>query len=333
MLSYANKFLFALAGFAFVAFLGYSAAVGERSGAFLLLGLCFGAVAVGLVVTGATISEALPAVEDADAPVEYRSVDPTSVARPTPWPLVTALALGLAGVGAAVDGKLMVVGLVVGLVPAAGWLGQVWREHAGWTPRLSERLDDRVLVPIALPVGMILLVGAIAISVSRVLLALPEKGSTAGALVIAIVVLFGLALIAARLPQLRTSALIAVAVFAAVTVVAAGSVGAATGERTFEHKGEGGTPIVDVTAQNTAFNQRTITVPAKASKFRIVFVNKDTGTYHNVAVYTTDGKPLFNGKPVPKGKVAYDLTPPPPGTYQFLCDFHASIMKGDFVVK
>jgi plastocyanin len=151
--------------------------------------------------------------------------------------------------------------------------------------------------------------------------------------VIAVIVLFGLALIAARLPQLRSSALIAVAVFAAVAVVAAGGVGAATGERTFENKAEGGEPIVDVVAQNTAYDKKVITVPAKASKIRIVFDNKDTGTYHNVAVYTSDGKPLFNGKPVPKGIVDYDLAPPPPGTYRFLCDFHASLMKGDFVVK
>ena len=180
MLSYANKFLFALAGFAFVAFFGYSAAVGERSGAFLLFGLCVGALTVGLVVTGATLSDGVSAPVEEGAPIEYRSVDPASVARPSSWPLVAALALGLVAVGAAVDAKLMVAGLVVGLVPAAGWLGQVWREHAAWTTRLSERLDERVLVPIALPVGMILLVGAIAIAVSRVLLALPEKGIDGG---------------------------------------------------------------------------------------------------------------------------------------------------------
>src|SRR5207302_3409772 len=101
------------------------------------------------------------------------------------------------------------------------------------------------------------------------------KGSTAGALVIAVIVLFGLALIAARLPQLRTSALIAVAVFAAVAVVAAGSVGAAQGERKFEDKAEGGEPIVDVTAHNTAYDKKVITVSAKAKKMRIIFDNKD----------------------------------------------------------
>ena len=72
-----------------------------------------------------------------------------------------------------------------------------------------------------------------------------------------------------------------------------------------------------------------ITVPAKAAKkMRIIFDNKDTGIYHNVAIYTADGKPVFNGKPVPKGIVDYDLQPPPPGTYQFLCDFHAIDHEG-----
>ena len=334
MLSHANKYLFAVAGFALVAFFGYSAAVGERSGAFLFLGLVFAAATLGLVVTGATIGEPVPEpAADGDDAIETVDVEVASVAHPSMWPFVTALALGLAAIGAAVDGRLLAVGLVAGLIPAAGWLGRVWREHAGWTTQLSERLGYRVLVPVALPVGMVLLVGAIAISVSRVLLALPEKGSTAGALVIAVLVLFGLAFIAARLPRLRSSALIAVAAFAAVAVVAAGSVGAATGERKFENKGEGGEPVYDVTAQNTAYNLKQISVPAKAKQLEIVFHNKDTGTYHNVAIYTADGKPVFNGKPVPKGIVKYQVQKPAPGTYTFLCDFHASIMKGEFVVE
>jgi plastocyanin len=334
MLTHANKYLFGLAGFALVAFFGYSAAVGERSGAFLLFGLFFAAAALGLVVTSATVGEPVPEeVDTADDAIETVEVEVASVARPSVWPLVTALALGLAAVGAAVDGRLLATGVVAGLIPAAGWLGQVWREHAAWTTRLSARLEDRVIVPVALPVGMVLLVGGIAIAVSRVLLALPEKGSTVGALVIAVLVLFGLAFIAARLPRLRSSALIAVAAFAAVAVVAAGSVGAATGERKFENKGEGGEPVFDVTAQNTAYNLKAITVPAKAKMLEIVFDNKDTGTYHNVAIYTTDGKPVFNGKPVPKGIVKYQVPAPAAGTYTFLCDFHASIMKGEFVVK
>src|SRR5436309_3154327 len=145
MLTHANKYLFAVAGFALVAFFGYSATVGERSGAFLLFGLSVGAATLGLVVTGATIGEPVPAAADADDDaVETVEVEMVSAARPSVWPLVTALALGLAAVGAAVDGRLLATGVVVGLIPAAGWLGQVWREHAAWTRRLSARLEDRV---------------------------------------------------------------------------------------------------------------------------------------------------------------------------------------------
>ena len=116
-------------------------------------------------------------------------------------------------------------------------------------------------------------------------------------------------------------------------MVTAGGVGAATGERKFEHKGAPGAPIVDITARNTKFNLQRIVVPAGARKLRIVFKNDDVGTYHNVAIYTADGKPVFNGKPVPGGRANHDVIPPPPGTHAVLCDFHPTIMKGDFVVK
>jgi len=333
MLSHANKYLFALAGFALVGFAGYGIAVGERAGTFLLFGLFVGASAVALVVTGATVGEPVPEPVAEGEEATTVVVESGSTARPSPWPLAGALVLGLAAVGTAVDGRLLLAAVVAALIPAGGWLGQVWREHAAWTDRLSARLEDRVLVPVALPVGMIVLVLSIAFAVSRVLLALPEKGSTAGALVIAVLVLFGLSLIAARLPRLRSSALVAVAAVAAVAVVAAGSVGAAQGERKFENKGESGEPVFDVTAFNTAFNLKSITVPAKAKKFEVVFDNKD-GIYHNVAFYKLDGTPIFNGKPLPKGVEKFEVTAlPPPGKYEFLCDFHATLMKGDFVVK
>ena len=334
MLSHANKYLFALAGFALVAFVGYWAAVGERAGTFLLFGLFVGASAVALVVTGATAGEPLPEPAGEGEEATTVVVESASTARPSPWPLAGALVLGLAAVGTAVDGRLLLAAVVAALIPAGGWLGQVWREHAAWTDRLSARLEDRVLVPVALPVGMIVLVLSIAFAVSRVLLALPEKGSTAGALVIAVLVLFGLSLIASRLPRLRSSALVAVAAVAAVAVVAAGSVGAAQGERKFENKGESAEPVFEVTAHNTAFDLKSITVAAKAKKFEVVFDNKDVGIYHNVAFYKLDGTPIYNGKPVPKGIEKFEVTTlPAPGKYEFVCDFHPSIMKGDFVVK
>ena len=75
MLTHANKYLFAVAGFAVVAFFGYSATVGERSGAFLLFGLSVGAATLGLVVTGATIGEPVRAV--ADGVVQFAGADMT----------------------------------------------------------------------------------------------------------------------------------------------------------------------------------------------------------------------------------------------------------------
>jgi plastocyanin len=64
------------------------------------------------------------------------------------------------------------------------------------------------------------------------------------------------------------------------------------------------------------------------------FVNRDKGTYHNVAVYTapTGGTSLVDGAPVRGvGHKQYQWTFTTPGQFNFRCDFHPS-MVGTFVV-
>jgi len=65
-------------------------------------------------------------------------------------------------------------------------------------------------------------------------------------------------------------------------------------------------------------------------------VNKDAETFHNFAVYAgsgLDSKPIFNGEGFPgDGERRYEFHAPPPGTYNFVCDFHPS-MKGTLVIE
>ena len=62
---------------------------------------------------------------------------------------------------------------------------------------------------------------------------------------------------------------------------------------------------------------------------RVHFVNRDT-VFHNFAVYTTDGAPVFASRPVNNAEEVFPMKIKDPGTYTFVCDFHAN-MKGDLV--
>jgi plastocyanin len=94
--------------------------------------------------------------------------------------------------------------------------------------------------------------------------------------------------------------------------------------------------MIDLVAQNIAFDKSTITVPAGV-EVMINFDNKDNGVPHNFAVYTDASatKSIFVG-PIITGpnSVTYTfMAPTTPGSYFFRCDVHPTVMTGTFVVK
>jgi plastocyanin len=93
---------------------------------------------------------------------------------------------------------------------------------------------------------------------------------------------------------------------------------------------------IDLTAQNIAFDTKTITVPA-GSRVTINFDNKDSGVPHNFAVYTDSSATtsIFKGKIITgPAKTTYIFdAPTAPGTYFFRCDVHPTQMNGQFVVE
>ncbi len=92
---------------------------------------------------------------------------------------------------------------------------------------------------------------------------------------------------------------------------------------------------VDLTAENIAFDMKTITVPAGA-RVIINFNNKDSGVPHNFAVYTDSSATtaIFKGNIITgPAKTTYTFTAPDnQGTYFFRCDIHPTQMTGQFVV-
>ena len=92
---------------------------------------------------------------------------------------------------------------------------------------------------------------------------------------------------------------------------------------------------VELTAENIAFDKKTITVPSGAD-VTVNFENRDSGVPHNFAVYDTDAAKnvIFQGKIITGlAKTTYTFRAPnKPGTYFFRCDVHPTQMTGQFIV-
>jgi plastocyanin len=330
--SYATKVLTALTGSALVGAGVYYATVGEHAGALLLAFVGVAAVLALLTVVGSGVVDVAPHIP-ADAPApERRKTTPGAAGKPSGWPLAAAGAMAVLATGAATNAAVLDAGIIAVLLASLGWFAKAWTDHPTWTPRVRSRISDRFVAPLGLPVGGFVMAAIIAISVSRILLAIPERVAPLIALVVAVLILGACAWVSTR-PRIASSALIALSAIAGVSVIGAGIAGATQGERKFEEKAAPVEPLV-VHAKNVNFMEKRLEAPAN-TEVTLRFTNEDAGTYHNVAVYqsaTPDAAPIFNGRGFPGANTEkYTFKTPGPGQYTFRCDFHAN-MVGTFVV-
>lgn len=92
---------------------------------------------------------------------------------------------------------------------------------------------------------------------------------------------------------------------------------------------------LSLTAQSNHFSSTCLAAPA-GKPFTIAFANKDSGTPHNVAIYSSPAatKVLFRGQlAIGPKTVTFHVPALPAGTYYFRCDVHPTAMHGTFVVK
>lgn len=325
MFNAASKLYFALAGFAIVLGFGYVVATSDRVGFTALVMAGFGAVGLALAAFAFVPRE--PIMAGLDEAAEARPADATDTAGASPWPLVAAAAVGLTAAGAATRPQFILFGIVLGVIAAFAWFGQVWREHPSWTPAMSDRLNDRFIVPIGLPGTIFALAGIGVISLSRLLLAVSDKAAPFIVITLAAGVLAAFYLLSTR--HVGGQALAALAAVSAGLVVAAGVAGALKGERKFES--EGSKSAFSLTAKDVSFVDKELKLPASTA-IELVFDNQDP-TQHNVDILDKEGgSSLFRGPVVNKGKTTYKFTSPKAGSYYFQCDVHPSLMHGTVVV-
>ena len=257
------------------------------------------------------------------------------VTRPSLWPLVAAVAVGILAVGLAVGGTVVTDRHRRLLIATAGWCAQAWREDPSFTPREGAKLTDRLIAPLALPVLALALVAVIVISMSRVLLAVPKDASVAVAGGLAVLLLAGFFVLASR-PRLARTGLVFLSV-----VCGRGRRGGRQRQRGQPATAPSTTP--PRRPQGTVDRWPRTPVqgasdhgdggPGRQDHVR----QPGQGTYHNIAVYTAGQRrppDLERRAHLGVKKITYQhMFNLQPGTYSFRCDFHPTSMIGTFTVR
>jgi plastocyanin len=185
----------------------------------------------------------------------------------------------------------------------------------------------RILEPLSLPLFAAAFVAALVFSLSRILLAIPEKGSTTIALMIAAEVL-GVAAVLSAGSRLK-AAQRALLILTGVALIGGGTAAASLGTRAIEQLGV----EVAITAKDIKFVETHVVVPAN-TEVSFKFINNDAGVPHNVDITKDDAgtqsvakSNIFNGIASQTFKATL-----PVGNFFYHCDVHPT-MKGTLESK
>ena len=160
---------------------------------------------------------------------------------------------------------------------------------------MKQGTRDRLVLPILLPIGILVVIAAALYGFSRILLSLPPTAATATALVAALGILVVSAIAAAR-RQVRLSTILAMLGATAGIAMLAGGIALAVAPEE-EEEGEGERPVVVLAAFNIQYEPTSLVVPADEA-FTLRFNNRDAGVQHNVDIFDNpdfSGTALFEG--------------------------------------
>jgi plastocyanin len=194
---------------------------------------------------------------------------------------------------------------------------------------VKPQVRDRILLPIVLPIGILLLIAGILYGFSRVLLNIEGAGATTVALVVAGGIVIS-ATVAASRTRVGGTTVAAMAGAVAGVAMLSGGVALAVLAGGESEAGSGGpSAVVQLTAQNLAFQPTALTVPA-GEPFTIAFSNQDAGVQHNVQIFDNpdrSGTPIFDGDLVTGvAKASYQVQALDAGTYFFHCVVHPTMI-------
>jgi plastocyanin len=200
---------------------------------------------------------------------------------------------------------------------------------------------DRLVLPLLIPLGALVIIAIPVIGFSRILLSLSSHAATATAFVVVVAIML-VAIRFAALPRIRAATLVGMlGGVAGIAMVAGGIALAAIGNGEEVPKGPTGPPatVLDVAAPVGAatkgFLNAKLTAPAGPAEIK--FDNEDSGIQHNVEVFSDKDYSSslgtvapFTGPAVKTFKITSPLKDG--ATYYFRCDVHPTTMEGTITV-
>lgn len=189
----------------------------------------------------------------------------------------------------------------------------------------DDKMRDRLILPILIPVGALAFVLFLALVMSQILLNVPAEIATSVAIMTAINLLVAFSVMAAK-PSAGKPLAMFLGIIAVVPLVLGGA--AAAGVVSFpEEEGHGEEAVtVDLVADSLAFEQTELSIPAD-KEFIIAFDNKEAQP-HNVSILEAAGSTnaLFRGAIITGPKeVEEKVDPIAAGEYYFQCDVHPTM--------
>lgn len=217
--------------------LGWKGAVGEHVGYVTLM--TFGAV---MALLGAITTATRDA--DAESLAQLAGIEVSDLPEPAVpvglswWPMLCALGTGIAVVGATYSTLMMWGGVVVVGAGVLEWTAKSWSERAAGDVATNSENRNRLFQPVEVPIAAVLVIGVVAVAVSRVLLAVPKESAVYLIIALAAVV-FVIANLLARRPDLTGRVLGTVVVVSLLVIIVAGIAGGVAGTRDIEeHHGD-----------------------------------------------------------------------------------------------
>lgn len=213
--------------------LGWKGNIGAASGFIVLLFMSMTAAFIGGTVVAFRDADVESVAELGDTPsVMPLAQRPTA---PSWWPAASAVGVAVFLIGLAMDtNAFWIIGLVILAVVAMEWALSSWADRSTGDSRTNAALRDRFGASFEIPILGVALGGALALSVSRMLIAWPGTAAVIIAGVLSVVIL-AVALLAAFGPDLPRGALKGIIGLVAAGVIALGLVAAAIGP---PHHGE-----------------------------------------------------------------------------------------------
>ena len=150
--------------------------------------------------------------------------------RPSMWPLVAAVGVGLIALGSFTKPIVFKAGILVVLAASIEWLVHAWSERASADAAYNDTLRKRLLNPLEFPLLAAVGAAVLVYSFSRIMLFLSKTGGPIAFIFVGLLIL-GFATIFALQPTAKRGVIIGICAIGALGLVSAGAATAVSGQR------------------------------------------------------------------------------------------------------